>query len=205
MLDFPLACGRRTYISIHELKFPELSPQFLCNNNSYTSLWKQRPIYSSLMPQSERTLEYTVLYFYIYRHHIDILYIVQWAIVRSMQKPILSTLCSLLPPKALGCSGKVSAISRSALAGMAALALAQSPQSSSNLKDSFILAICSPHKNSSELQAKVLHSPWKLLMAATVSIIYFISKVISILIFSPNCWNFSYLVYWYFTINVWGS
>lgn len=47
----------------------------------------------------------------------------------------------------------------SALAGMAALALAQSPQSSSNLKDSFILAICSPYKNSPQLQAKVLHLP----------------------------------------------
>lgn len=39
-LDFLLASGRRTYISIHDLKFPELSPQLLCNNNSYTRPWK---------------------------------------------------------------------------------------------------------------------------------------------------------------------
>lgn len=116
MLDFPLASGRRTYISIHELKFPELSPQFLCNNNSYTGLWKQHPLYSSLMPQSKWTLKYTVLYFNIYRHNIHILTIVQWPIVTTMRKSILSTLCFLVPPKALSCSGKVSAISRSVLA-----------------------------------------------------------------------------------------
>lgn len=94
------------------------------------------------------------------------------------EKWFLSTLCSLLPPKALGYSGKAPGIPRSVPAGMAALALAQSPQPSSNLKDSFILAICSPYGSSSAFQAKVLHLSWKLIIAATASIIYFISEMI---------------------------
>lgn len=82
MLDFLLASGR-TYISIHDLKFPELSAQSLCNNNSCTRPWKHFLL--SLMSQSEWMLEYIVFYFYIYRYngYIYIKYTVQWATVTT--------------------------------------------------------------------------------------------------------------------------
>lgn len=156
------------------------------------------------MPQSECMLKYTFISVFI---DILYIYIVQFAVVTTMQKSILRTpfslqkhldsLASLQPPPGVSwhkCPGR----NGSPCPGT-------EPTVIFKPEGQFYLGHMLSLQKFFSIPSKGATFTMETNNGCNSQhyLLYIWSDLI--LVFSPNCWNFSYLVYWYFTVNIRGN